>query len=159
MNPNNSTSISSSASEVLSEAKQTAATLADKQRSNVANSIGNAGSAIHRSAESIEGQDPNIGWLTHRVADRLNNVADYLRGRDLTQLKNDAEDMARRHPALFLGGLFVAGLVIGNLAKATQRSSSYNDNGESYPRAEDVPEADQPELDPWPSPAAQGETL
>jgi hypothetical protein len=158
MNPTNDTSVSSSASSVLSEAKQTAADMAEKQRSSVADKIGNYGNAIHRSAESMEGEDPNIGWLTHRVADRLNGVADYIRGRDLTQLKHDAEDIARRHPALFLGGLFVAGLVIGNLAKATQRSSSLNDNGESYPRAEDVPEADQPELDPWPA-QVQGETL
>ena len=159
MNPTNENSISASASNVLSEAKQTAASLADKQRANVAEQIGSASNAIHRSAQNLEGEDPNIGWLTHRVADRLNGVADYIRGRDLMQLKDDAENMARRHPALFLGGLFVAGLVIGNLAKATQRSSSLNDNGESYPRAEDVPTADQPELDPWPAPTSQGETL
>jgi hypothetical protein len=48
-------------------------------------------------------------------------VADYLRTRDLNALRRDAEDMARRHPALLFGGLFLTGLVLGNLVKASRR--------------------------------------
>jgi hypothetical protein len=152
-------SLKTTASDTASRVKTQAAEMADEQKTGVADRIGSYSNAIHKSAESLEGDDPNIAWVTHRVADRLSSAADYVRSRDLGQLKADAEDVARRHPALFLGGMFVAGLVIGNLAKATQRrSSTYNDNGESYPRAENVPTADQPELDPWPT-APQGETL
>jgi hypothetical protein len=92
-----------------------------ERKSEVADRLGAYGSAIHKSAESIEGEDPNIAWLTHRAADRLNGIAEYVRSRDLQQLKGDAEDLARRHPAAFFGGMFVAGLVIGNVIKATQR--------------------------------------
>jgi hypothetical protein len=29
--------------------------------------------------------------------------------------------MARRHPAMFFGGMFLAGLVVGNIVKASRR--------------------------------------
>jgi hypothetical protein len=44
-----------------------------------------------------------------------------MRNRDFTALRYDAENMARRHPGTFFGGMFLAGLIIGNLVKASRR--------------------------------------
>lgn len=152
--------LKSSAASAASRVKNEATEAAAQRKSGIADRLGNYSQEMHRSADALGEEDSNIGWLTHRAAERLESAADYLRARDFSELKRDAEDLARRHPALFLGGLFAVGLVLGNVVKATQRSSSYNDNGDSYPRGEDVPAADQPELDPWPAPTgAQGESL
>ena len=151
--------LKSTASEAASRVRDQASGMVDERRTQVADRIGTYGTAVHRSAEALEQDDPNIAWLTHQAADRIDRVADYVRNRDFQQLKHDAEDVARRHPAAFFGGMFVAGLVVGNLLKATQRGTSsshsqYED--ESYPRAENVPVADVPERDPWPaSPPAE----
>jgi|GEM_PF-1284469 len=153
--------IKTAASDTADRVKEQASEMVDQQRTGVADRIGGYSSAVHKTAESFEQNDPNIAWLTHQAADRLSGVAEYIRGRDFNQLKSDAENLARRHPAAFFGGLFVAGLVVGNLLKATGRAATEgsgtngNSNGSTdttaYPHAESVPEADVPGEDPWPS--------
>lgn len=145
--------IKSAASDTAGRVKEQAAEVVGQQKTTVADRIGGYSSAVHKSAESLEQNDPNIAWLTHRAADRLSGIADYVRSRDLAELKADAEDLARRHPAAFFGGLFVAGLVVGNLLKASGRAVSQNETSseDSYPRAENVPSADTPGEDPWPA--------
>jgi hypothetical protein len=111
--------IKSAATQAAHRAKDTAERVADDTRQRTAERVDAYGNAIHESAKSLEEKDPNIAWFTHRAADRLQGVADYVRSRDFAALRNDAEDIARRHPVALLGGLFVAGLVLGNLAKAS----------------------------------------
>lgn len=150
--------IKTAASDTADRVKDQASEMVGQQKAGVADRIGSYSSAVHKTAESLEENDPNIAWLTHQAADRLSGVAEYIRGRDFNQLKSDAEDLARRHPAAFFGGLFVAGLVVGNLLKATGRAAvSSNSNRSSqedgYPRSESVPSvpaADVPGEDPWP---------
>lgn len=146
--------IKTTAADAAGRVKEQAAGIAEEQKTGVADRIGSYSTAVHKSAESLERDDPNIAWLTHQAADRLSSIAEYVRGRDFNELKSDAENIARRHPAAFFGGLFVAGLVVGNLLKATGRSVANGalSNGEdTYPRSENVPAADVPGEDPWPA--------
>lgn len=110
--------IKSAASETASRAKETAQRIASDTKESAADRIGGYSSAMRKSAKTFESQDPNIAWATNQAADRLQQVADYVRNRDFDELKADAETIARRHPVAFFGGLLVAGLVVGNLIKA-----------------------------------------
>jgi len=126
--------VRNAASSTMARAKEESGRIAEDKRQEAADRLGNYSSAIHDSAKSLEEKDPNIAWFTHRAADRLQGVADYVRGRDLRDLRNDAADLARRHPAAFFGGLFVAGLVVGNLLKASSVTAGNrlaDGNGES----------------------------
>lgn len=125
-------SLKATARDAASQVKSAATSAADRVRSDAerfasdkksatAERIGHYGSAIRESARSLEDTDPNIAWFTHQAADRLEHAADYLRNRDFSQLRNDTEEMARRHPALFFGGLFAAGLLLGTIMKSTSR--------------------------------------
>jgi hypothetical protein len=142
--------IKATASEASTALKEKASDIARQQKGGVADRIGSYSSAIHRRAESMEAEDPNIAWLTHRVADRLSSAADYMRTRDLQDLTTDVENFARKHPAAFFGGLFVTGLVVGNLVKATAKSTG----SEGTSRPNSIPTADTPDLDPWPTGAS-----
>lgn len=115
--------IKSTAGETAARAKEEAGRLGRDKKEQAASRVGGYSSALHESAKSFEEQDPNIAWFTHQAADRLQGVADYMRNRDFAGLRVDAENVARRHPAVFFGGMFVAGLVLGNILKASQRSS------------------------------------
>jgi hypothetical protein len=110
--------IKSAASDTAERAKSEAQRIASETKEQTASRIGGYGSAMYESAKSFEQQDPNIAWATHRVADRIQGMADYVRTSDLSDLRADAENFARRHPLAFFGGLFIGGLVIGNLLKA-----------------------------------------
>jgi hypothetical protein len=146
--------IKSTASQAATRVKETAfqykdraAEAASERKTEVADQLGRYGSAVHQSAESFEEQDQNIAYFAHRAADRIEGIAGYIRTRDFAGLKRDAEDVARRHPAAFFGGLFVAGLVIGNLLKAKppgpqieSGDSAEEDYGTlAYHPSEDVP--------------------
>ena len=110
--------IKSAANETASRAKIEAQRVASDTKETAANRLGGYSSAFHESAKSFEEQDPNVAWATHRIADRVQSFADYVRNSDLNDLRTDAESFARRHPVAFFGGLMVAGLVVGNLLKA-----------------------------------------
>lgn len=120
--------IKSAAGDTAERAKTEAQRYAAEAKDETAQKLGGYSSAMHDSAKAFEEQDPNIAWATHRVADRIQGVADYFRNQDFAGLRNDAENLARRHPLAFFGGLFVAGLVVGNLLKARQPSDETDEN-------------------------------
>jgi len=135
--------VSAAAGEAASRVKEGAERMVQEKKTTVADRVGAYGSAIHDSARSLEQQDPNIAWLTHRAAERLESVANYVRDRDFSGLREDAASLARRHPAAFFGGMCVAGLVLGSVIRAarsaSQESESYgsdyatDDVGSEYP--------------------------
>jgi hypothetical protein len=119
--------VKTAAGTTAARAREEAGKLAAEQKETAANRIGRYSSAIHETAQSLEEKDPNIAWFAHQAADKVQNVADYLRNRDLSTLRHDAEDLARRHPSAFFCGMFLAGLVVGNFVKASRRKLDDHD--------------------------------
>jgi len=119
--------IKSVASETADRAKDQAQQIASETKQTAADRIGGYGSAMHDSAKSFEQQDPNIAWATHEVAGRIDRVADYVRNTDMSAMRRDAENWARRHPVAFFGGLFVGGLIVGNLLTARPAAAAEED--------------------------------
>jgi hypothetical protein len=104
---------------VLGQAKDKMGKLAQDGQQTAAGKIGGYSDRLRDTASSMEEEDPNIAHFTNQAADRLQQVADYVRDADFSRLQADASALARRHPVLFMGGLLAAGLVLGNLAKAS----------------------------------------
>lgn len=156
--------VKTAAADTATRARTEAERIAEEKKENAANRIGGYGSAIHESAQSLEEQDPNIAWFTHRAANRLQSFADYVRDRDFAGLREDCGAIARRHPAAFFGGMFLAGIVAGNLVKASQRtedSGSMEDADTDWRRYnEELPPEpnlqDELPMSSSPSPAASG---
>jgi hypothetical protein len=142
--------IGTAASETASRVREGAERLVSEKKDTAADRVGAYGSAIHESARSLEEQDPNIAWLTHRAAEKLEGVASYMRTRDFRGLREDAESLARRHPAAFLGGMCVAGLVLGSVIRAAREAST-----QSSQQSGSTTESDQSETD-YPSYMSQG---
>jgi hypothetical protein len=116
--------VASVASEAASRVRESAEKLAAEKKDTVADRVDSYGSAIHETARSFEEQDPNIAWLTHSAAERLESVANYVRDRDFNGLREDAANLARRHPAAFFGGMCVAGLILGSVIRAARSSAA-----------------------------------
>lgn len=133
------------AGKVANQAKDKVSQVADEQKGAAADTIGRYGSRLRDAARSTEEEDPNIAYFADQAADRLESVADYVRTTDLGRLKDDAAGIARRHPALFMGGMLIAGLIVGNLAKASVaslRETEFDDGedfDEPYPDGHDAP--------------------
>jgi hypothetical protein len=131
--------LKSATAETAARARDEAGRMAQQKKDDAAGRVAGYSSALHESAKSLEEEDPNIAWFTHRAADRLQGVADYVRTRDFSGLRTDAENVARRHPAAFFGGLFVAGLVLGNVLKASGRGGSSYDSADDSSRDDYLP--------------------
>jgi hypothetical protein len=111
------------ATSTAATAKDKAAAIAGDGKNAAAERVAGYSDRLREAARSAEeAQDPNIAHFAEEAANRLERVADYLRDADFGRLRQDATQLARKHPALFLGGMLVAGLVLGNLAKASVQS-------------------------------------
>lgn len=107
---------------------------AAQRKDRVAERIERYGDRFDEAAESFEGEDPNIAWLTHRAAERLTHLAEHVRERDFRSLWRDAEGMARKHPLAFTGGMFVAGVALGSFLRAARSDYGSSDGDEqSWP--------------------------
>jgi hypothetical protein len=130
--------VGAAASDAASRVKEGAERMVTEKKTTVADRVGAYGSAIHESARSLEQQDPNIAWLTHRAAERLEGVANYVRDRDFAGLREDASNLARRHPAAFFGGMCVAGLILGSVIRAARSAADESDTFGSDYATDDV---------------------
>ena len=136
-----------SAREAASQVKERASQVAHERKSGIADQIDHYRDAIEKRSGELEQEDPNLAWLSHEVSNRLRRASDYLRATEFGQMKSDAEDVARRHPALFFGGLFLGGVILGNFLKASAENvpetrSRFAPPSTAYPESEDVVKAE-----------------
>ncbi len=121
--------LKSKTKEIVDEARQRGEEYVEQNKERAAQSIGGVGETFRQSAERLEKEnDPNIAHYTRLVAEKLEGAAGYIRDRDLTQLRRDGEDLARRHPAVFFGGMFVAGLAASRFFKASAGHGTGHEN-------------------------------
>lgn len=105
--------------EALTEAKAMMRDAADEQRRRAAGAVGGIAGALHRAASDLEPKNETIGRYTHLAAQRLDEVADYLRNSRLDDVLTGAEDLARRQPYWFVGGAMAAGFLLARMVKGS----------------------------------------
>lgn len=118
-----------SGSRVGSKVRELAATAqhqaGSQVRSQVETGKHRAAGALRDVANTLEHpEDGSADFVSQSVrtaSDRARQFADYLDNTDLRDMVADAEGLARRQPALFLGGAFVLGLLAARVLKSTRR--------------------------------------
>jgi hypothetical protein len=112
------------------ELKARASTALDDGRHQVSDRVSSVARALHSTAENLEQDgDRQMSQWVHQAADQVDRVVGYLNGRNAGGLMHDMEDLARRNPALFLGGTYAAGLALGRFLRASspERRTSADD--------------------------------
>ena len=74
--------------------------------------------ALRRTGDELRSSDSALTDYVTKAATSVDEVSHYLQTRTLSQLLGDAEGFARREPAMFLGGSFLAGLLGGRFLKS-----------------------------------------
>ena len=109
------------AKEAGDKVKEQGRTFLNEQKERVGSQIGTYSSAARRAAERLESEsDTNLSSYISSAADQLDRLATRVQERDLGELIEDVEEMARRRPEVFYGGMFVAGLVAARFLKASK---------------------------------------
>ena len=112
------------------------------QKGRVTDSLTSLAQAVRQSTESLRGsQQPAVAQYAEKAAGQLERLSNRLRDRDGKDLVQDAQQFARRQPAIFIGAAFAAGLLAARFLKSSSNSSQYgralaerNDNMTPLPR-------------------------
>jgi sirohydrochlorin ferrochelatase len=104
------------------QARDRASSSLGESKGQVAEQFGTVAEALRRTTEHLRSEDqPRIAGLTETVARQVDQVANYLRSKDARAMRQDLENLARRQPALMLGGALILGLIGARFLKSSER--------------------------------------
>lgn len=116
------------AQDLLSTASTQVSEQATTQKEKAAGGLRSIGDELRSLAEGNGTQNQMIAELTRQVADKAQEVADWLDQREPGALLEEVRDVARRHPGAFLIGAAVAGVVAGRMSRGVVAGQSGGDN-------------------------------
>jgi hypothetical protein len=120
------------AAQVGEQAKSTV----DTRRTEVAHELGNVAEVVRQTAQDVGmGNSDTVARYGERIADQIEGVSTYLDEHGVEDILTDIQDFARRQPALFLGGAFMLGIVVGRFLRSSgSRLSDYGYGSGGYDR-------------------------
>lgn len=110
------------------ELKQRATSAVDDQRMSAVGRVDAISRALHGAASSLRdsGETQLSSWV-EQAAGQVERVVGYMQGKPADGMLHDFEDLARRNPALFLGGTYLAGMAVGRFLRASAPQPSMNE--------------------------------
>lgn len=121
---------------LVDRARESAMSALDQQKAEAANQIAGVSKALQATADALKDQDLGpIAVYVGRAAESLGSMADALNGQDLPTLLKSTRKMARRQPALFVGGAFAVGFGLARFLKTSAEDAQDDEEGESSGRS------------------------
>src|SRR4051795_6449528 len=104
------------------QARDRAGSSLGESKSQFADQFGTIADALRRTTEHLRSEDQQrIAGLTDTGTRQIEQVADYVRSKDARAMRQDLENLARRQPALMIGGALVLGLIGARFLKSSER--------------------------------------
>ena len=127
----------------LEKARDQARSSLGESKSQFADQFATISEALRRTTVHLRSEDQQrIAGLTETVARQVDQVANYLRNKDAGAMRTDLENLARRQPALVLGGALVLGLIGARFLKSSQRERNFRGGAAGYGRQQRVGSGD-----------------
>lgn len=105
------------AASTLSTLSEQSSSVAEAQKSSLADQLEDVAKAVHRSGAQLEGHQDLVAHLVERGAAELSALATTLRTNDLQSLLGELGSLARRQPALFVGASMAAGFALTRVGR------------------------------------------
>jgi hypothetical protein len=117
--------------QVASQARDQVQQIVTQQKDQVAERLGGLAGVLHDTANRLREDERSgpFGGYADQVANQVDRLSTYLRDNDLSGFVRDTESFARRRPDLFLGGTFLAGLMLARFLKASSPEEGYGYGG------------------------------
>lgn len=126
---------------LMDRVKESASSQLGAQKDRATDGLGSVAQAVRQSTQQLrEQQHETIAQYVEQAADQLERFASRMKERNVGDLARDAQDLARRRPALFIGSAFALGLLGARFIKSsgdngharrTSAGSAYGDGGEA----------------------------
>jgi len=95
------------------------------QKERATDGLGTIAQVVRRSTQQLRDQQHDtVAQYIEQAADQLERLSTRLKEKNVSELLNDAQRLARRQPALFIGGAFVLGLLGARFLKSSSDRES-----------------------------------
>jgi hypothetical protein len=108
------------AGDVAGGAKKSAESKVVAGKDFAAEQLGTVADALRKTSKELRASDSGATDYVDMAASSVEKISNYLQTRTLSQLIGDVEGYARREPAMFLGGAFLAGVLGGRFLKSAK---------------------------------------
>jgi hypothetical protein len=106
--------------------RASAAAQLNTQKDRATDGIGNVAQAVRQTTQQLrENQHETVAQYVEQAADQLERFSQSLKNKDVGELVSDAQRLARRQPALFVGGAFALGLAGARFFKSSPSNERY----------------------------------
>src|SRR3954464_9970283 len=120
-----STSRRSAMDNLMNTVKQRAAAQLDTQKTRATDGLSVMANAVRQTTQTLRNDHhESLAQYVDRAADQLERFSNVIRDKDMDQMLRDARNLARRQPALFIGGSFAVGLLAARFVKSSPRDGS-----------------------------------
>jgi len=100
--------------------RETATTQLGRQKDRATEGIGSVVQAVRNSTQQLRSeQHDTAARFIEQAADQIERFSNQLKQKDVGQLLDDAQRVARRQPALFIGSAFALGLLSARFLKSS----------------------------------------
>jgi len=89
----------------------------------LSDSLGGIAQAFRYTSEQLRNQNyASIASYSDQAAEGIERISGYLQNKNVDELLNEAENMARKQPVLLLAGSFAFGFVLARVLKGTLKA-------------------------------------
>lgn len=123
---------STSTNGIVGKVKEQATAQLSSQKERATDGLGSVAQAVRQTTQHLrDNQNDTVARYAEQAAEQIERFSERLRNKDVGELMNDAQQLARRQPALFVGGAFAIGLLGARFLKSSSPDSrsSYGNYG------------------------------
>ena len=114
---------SESGNKVMSKVRESAAAQLSTQKSKATEGLGSVAKAVRQSTQQLRDQQHGtLAGYVESAADQIERFSERVRDKDVSELLDDAQRLARRQPAVFIGSAFMVGLLGVRFLKSSARN-------------------------------------
>jgi hypothetical protein len=113
----------SNSSGIVGTVRERATAQLNTQKDRATDGLGTIAQAVRQTTGKLrEDQQDMVAQYVEKAADQIERLSNNLREKDVSELLADAQRLARRQPALFIGGSFAAGLLAARFLKSSNEA-------------------------------------
>jgi hypothetical protein len=122
---------------LVNRVKESATAQLSTQKNRATEGLGTVAQVVRQSTQQLrEHKQEAIAGYVEQAADQIDKLSQRLRDKDVTELLSDVQQLARRQPALFIGGAFALGLIGARFLKSSSQDQRATDYGSRYGRGQ-----------------------
>jgi len=105
---------------MMDRVKQRAAAQLSSQKDKATDGLGSVAEFVRQGTQQLRDQQhETLAGYVEQAADRIDRFSQQLRNKDVAELVEDAQRLARRNPAVFIGSAFALGVVGARFFKSS----------------------------------------